>query len=280
MKSGVTQKVPAYFDYLLEAFRQGRQGRFVHLGHWDSPPADDAPLSREEFNAAQTRMNEILLEMAQLQHEQHVLDVGCGLGGTLQRINETFQRVSLVGVNIDPRQLHVCAQLEAVPGNQFHWHEADACRMPFADNSFDRILCIEALFHFQSRQLFFEETARLLRPGGILVISDIVVHRDRVEARMPGFCVAAALNDGYGPWPHPWGKLEELCETASLAGLNCQKTFDATDETLPSHRFTVPQELDEQTDPGDPLARSALMLQWLHKQRLLQYVYLQFSMPS
>jgi SAM-dependent methyltransferase len=49
--------------------------------------------------------------------------------------------------------------------------------LPFADASFAGVISVEAAFHFTSRARFFAETLRVLRPGGVLTMSDIPTNR-------------------------------------------------------------------------------------------------------
>ncbi len=42
----------------------------------------------------------------------------------------------------------------------------DATRLPIADQSIDRVISVEAAFHFRSRRAFFDECFRVLKPGG------------------------------------------------------------------------------------------------------------------
>ena len=272
----MNRAVPLYFDFLIEGFRRGEVGRFVHLGHWDT--ADPMqPGGPGEFERAQERLNAILLDMADLRSGQDILDVGCGFGGTLHEVNRAHSNMRLTGVNIDPRQLDLCGQIEALNGNRINWKQADACRLPFPDNAFDRVLCVEAMFHFASRRAFFREAARVLRQGGVLVASDIVLAESAARLDIPRFCIEAPLRDGYGPWPDLWGNDADHRELGSAASLRCTACVDATANTLPSHRFTCPASADERADPGDPSLRAALMLKWLHHAGHLRYWYMRFE---
>ncbi len=268
--------VPRYFDFLIEGFRRGEVGRHVHLGHWDAGPRPDE-LSAEDFRRAQARLDAALLGMAALGDGQRVLDVGCGFGGTLQTVNERHAGMRLLGVNVDARQLAICRQLEPRGGNRLEWALADACRLPVADASVDRVLCVEAMFHFSSRRAFLREAARALRPGGTLVCSDIVLERSARALQAPGYAIDAALREGYGPWPDVWSEDADHAALAAAAGLRGGHARDATRETLPSHLYTVPPGLDEGNDPGDPVLRAALALRRLHRDGHLKVLYLSFE---
>lgn len=276
----VPPRVPPYFDAMIEGFRRGEAGRQVHLGHWDlsgAPPPGD---SRQEFAAAQRRLDAQMLALADLHDGQQVLDVGCGLGGTLEMIGRDRHRMHLVGVNIDPRQLDICRSVAPVNNNRLDWREADACRLPFADGSFDRVLCVEAMFHFASRRAFFAEAARVLRPGGVLAASDIVA-RSSARALDPGPQVEEAVLAGFGPWPDLWGSDADHRQLGAAAGLHCASLIDATANTAPSHHYTAPRDLDAHSyRGGDTTVRAALALRWLHAEGHLRYFYMRFNKPA
>ncbi|MBL8470771.1 MAG: class I SAM-dependent methyltransferase [Rhodocyclaceae bacterium] len=174
-----TRKPLPYFDFLLDQIAQGNEsltagfGHHVHWGYWPDPRSaacDDAG-----FALAAERLTGELCELAELSSGQRVLDAGCGFGGTVNFLNAHYHDMDLVGLNIDPRQLERAQQLtHPLPGNRIVFCGGDACALPFADASFDRVMAVECIFHFPSRRSFLQEAWRVLRPGGMLVLSDFV----------------------------------------------------------------------------------------------------------
>ena len=262
--------VPRYFDLLIEGFWSGRAGRNVHLGYWDEPPPMAAPCSSHEFETAQARLTEILVGLADLHDGQRVLDVGCGFGGTLEAVGK-WPGVQRAGVNVDRRQLDICRTLPAT-ANPLWLALADACALPFRAASFDRVFCVEAMFHFRTRDAFLHEAAQVLRPGGRLVLSDIVLRRPTDPAALGAAAIEAAIASEYGPWPQPFVTVDEIVKCAQQAGLKLEKTIDATRQTLPTYRVTAPQE--HEGLPPRPTAGS--VLRWLHASGHLSYLCLSF----
>jgi len=263
--------VPSYFDYLIDGFWSGRVGRNVHLGYWDEPPSLATPCSPQEFAAAQARLTDILIGLAELQGGNTVLDVGCGFGGTLEAIGK-WPDMRLTGVNVDRRQLDICRTL-AVGGDPLSLIMADACALPFCPASFDRVICVEAMFHFRARQAFLREAADVLCDGGRLVLSDILLRNPGECASLGAAAIEVAIKREYGPWPQLWIDIDEILDIARQAGLKPDRVIDATRQTLPTYRVTAPQEHDEL--PPRPSAGSAL--RWLHAGGYLSYLCMSFT---
>jgi SAM-dependent methyltransferase len=99
-----------------------------------------------------------------------VLDVACGTGfGVLELCARGFRSA---GVDFDPRLCamvsdaarHFDLRADAVAG--------DACRLPFADGSFDAVMSRSFFEHVYDRNLAITEQLRVIRPGGLLLILD------------------------------------------------------------------------------------------------------------
>jgi len=137
---------------------------WLNLGLWDGDGGDP-----EEASVAVRRLVERLA--ADLPTGGDVLDVGNGLAAQDPVIAEVASPRSLAAVNI------TWSQLEAGRGRLRDAGAlavcADAVRLPFADGSFDGVISVEAAFHFSSRERFLGEAFRVLRPGGVLTMSDL-----------------------------------------------------------------------------------------------------------
>ncbi|MCU0605770.1 MAG: class I SAM-dependent methyltransferase [Desulfobacterales bacterium] len=106
-----------------------------------------------------------------------VLDVGCGSGRhTAAAYRLPGARVLGVDVAADDlsaarERLQLHDRLGAHGGGRWDLCAADACRLPFADSSFDLVICAEVLEHVRSHGRVLSEIARVLRPGGDLAVS-------------------------------------------------------------------------------------------------------------
>jgi MPBQ/MSBQ methyltransferase len=253
--------LPPYFDGLIAARRAGAVGRDVHLGYWDDPPALNVPPVQREFDHAQMRLSERIVDRVPLCPGQAILDVACGFGGTLAAFDRRNDGIALTGLNIDGRQLALCRDAVSRTGNSLSLVRADACALPFPPASFDHAVCVEAMFHFSSRQAFLAEAARVLRPGGLLAITDILFRQpDGVDPAT----IAAIIRREYGPWPELWIEPRAI-QNAALDLLEYQ---DWSAATLPSYRTISP-------DGSAPLNAGA-MFRLLHAGGWLTYAMFLF----
>lgn len=94
---------------------------------------------------------------------KHILDVGCGTGGTLDRLKHIGQPV---GVDLEP----IALELSRERGHT-HLLLASATSLPFADGSFDAVVALDVLEHIPDDAAAAREIARILAPDGTLVVT-------------------------------------------------------------------------------------------------------------
>jgi cyclopropane fatty-acyl-phospholipid synthase-like methyltransferase len=217
----------SYVAGLIAAHAAGHTGDHMHLG-WFAPQHDECD---DALGRAQTAMAERHLHHAAIQDDTVVIDIGCGLGGTLRMLNERQSGTGLIGVNIDPRQLAVARHLTALNGNSLEWIIADAAAFARPGLFCDTLLSVEAMFHFPDMMGFLQAVARVLRPGGRAVISTILLSGEGQADLARSVAVVAR---GYAPWPLPGLTLPQLLGLIDEAGLDLILTEDLTEAVAPT----------------------------------------------
>ena len=95
---------------------------------------------------------------------RRILDLGTGTGAGASWLAERFPDASVAGVDISPEMVERARQnLPAELGARVEFATADAASLPFGDGEFDLISQV-------SVPAFFADTARVLAPGGFLVV--------------------------------------------------------------------------------------------------------------
>ncbi len=134
---------------------------------------DLAPV--DEFHTAGRMATLTALAMTALEAGMHVLDAGCGIGGT-SRCLAVEHGCRVTGIDLTPEYVDVARMLTDRLGL------ADACRfdvgsatdMPYAEATFDAAVSFHVAMNIEDRQAFYGEMARVVRPGGPLCIFDVM----------------------------------------------------------------------------------------------------------
>lgn len=108
-----------------------------------------------------------VLAMLDLCEGDSLLDAACGTGKYVQAGLKTG--AACAGLDFSGEMLAIAAG--KCPGGRFLRHDLMTAPLPFADGSFTKIVLAHALWHLAGPGALFGEFARLLRPGGRLVVS-------------------------------------------------------------------------------------------------------------
>lgn len=106
-----------------------------------------------------------------------VLDLGCGEGRHVISVYVEAEQIQSVGVDLSLNDLRTTRDKfqpfadQTNPDKSFGLSAANALELPFADNTFDKVICSEVLEHIPDYQGALEEIVRVLKPGGLFCAS-------------------------------------------------------------------------------------------------------------
>ncbi len=142
----------------LDDFYRDIWGRHVHHGYWRT--------GRETSAKAAEALAELVAERLLFEPGMSACDIGCGYGETA-RLFASRHAISVEGVTISDRQFQIAVENPA-PGVSIKL--CDWLKNPFPDGHFDRAYAIESSEHIASKQKFFSEAFRILKPGGRIAV--------------------------------------------------------------------------------------------------------------
>jgi ubiquinone/menaquinone biosynthesis C-methylase UbiE len=109
------------------------------------------------------------LEALGLTTDDRVLDLSCGTGRASRLAARTA--ASVIGVDLSPEML-ARATVAAAGIKNVRFELADAERLPFSDGEFTALMCSNAFHHYPDPSQAVHEMARVVAPGGRVVIGD------------------------------------------------------------------------------------------------------------
>lgn len=136
--------------------------------------------------------------------KEKVLDLGCGNGRLLQ----IFKEIDIDYTGVDSSEKLIEIAKKTYPNTKFE--VADALRLPFSSNYFDKIYSIAVLHHIPSAELrlqFLEGVKRVLKPEGLLIFTVWDLWRWRKFGKILKFTILKILGaskldfkDIFAPW--------------------------------------------------------------------------------
>ncbi|HEX4085721.1 MAG TPA: methyltransferase domain-containing protein [Chthoniobacteraceae bacterium] len=148
----------------LDQFYRDVWGDHVHHGLWVR--------GGESHREATLQMVRHVAALGRIGPGARVCDIGCGYGATARMLAADFG-AEVTGVTVSPAQYHYGAAQDAPRVTMVL---GDWLRNPLPDAAFDVAIAIESSEHMPDIAAFFREAARVLRPGGRLVVCSWLAH--------------------------------------------------------------------------------------------------------
>ena len=110
-----------------------------------------------------------ILEELEKESFTDVLDCGCGTGPMIELLHKKYPEKHYTGLDLTPEMIRMekaknLSHTEFVVGDCEH--------LPFAEESFDAVICSNSFHHYPNPQDFFNSVYRVLRKGGRLILRD------------------------------------------------------------------------------------------------------------
>ncbi|MFF4604080.1 SAM-dependent methyltransferase [Streptomyces sp. NPDC001339] len=187
-------------------------GQNLHIGWWDDEAPDVDP---------KDRLTDVLIEQVGLRPGQRLLDAGCGQGRPALRLARASGG-DVTGITVSAEQVTAAtaAAHEAGLVDRVRFELGDVTELPYGDGEFDAVWMMESLMYLGDRQAALREIARVLKPGGVFVLSDYVESAELTEewrkVLLEGFTVGSLPT------------ADQYVEMIGAAGLTIERNHDAT----------------------------------------------------
>lgn len=133
----------------------------------------------DEFHIRGTVATNELIELSGFTPDMHILDVGCGVGGSTRRLSHHIG-CCVTGVDLSDEYIDAAQRLTELfdMRERVRFHAASALDLPFDDNSFDGAWSIQMGMNVEDKQSWLSELYRVVRPGGRVVLYEVCANRN------------------------------------------------------------------------------------------------------
>lgn len=205
---------PELEDSILDAL--------VRTGHDLNRLEPDDLLAVDEFHVGGVQATRDLARAAGITAGSTVLDVGSGIGGPARLFAHHFG-ATVVGVDVTPEFVRTATSLTGRTGlsENVAFIEGSGLRLPFTDDEFDVATMIHVGMNIADKPALFTEVSRVLRPGGVFALYDIMI-----------------TSAGEMAYPQPWaptadisfvGSPDDYTKALQAAGFTVESTTDRRD---------------------------------------------------
>jgi len=206
---------------LLERIFKGLEAAGTDLNRLQ--PEDLAPV--DEYHIGGREATAHAIDKMSLSEDQHVLDIGCGIGGTARYMAEKIG-CKVTGIDLTPEYISIAKTLTDLTGlgSKVTYKVASALDMPFESKTFDAVITIHVAMNIPERATLYSEIARVMKPGATLCIYDVMKKSDESFSFPVPWAESAVTSHLTTP--------EEMRTLLNDAGFDVREVDDRTDFAL------------------------------------------------
>jgi len=176
----------------------------------------------DEFHIRGNVATKELIQLSDFTPDMHILDVGCGVGGSTRRLSHETG-CCVTGIDLSEQYIDAAERLTKLLNMQerVKFHAASALALPFDDNTFDGAWAIQMNMNVEDKLSWLKEVYRVLKPGGRAILYEV-----------------CGSNNTPVHFPVPWAQdstmsflvpPEEFRGVITLAGFDIEGWEDKTD---------------------------------------------------
>ena len=148
-------KIQQHYNTISQYY-QSLWGDHIHHGYFEN--------GNETVAEATQKLIDLLLEKIDVKPGNHVLDIGCGLGGSARYMAKKFG-CKVTGITISEEQVRLAREASAEMKNKPEFLLQDANDLDWS-TEFDLIWSVEMIAHLQDRKMFFKRVKKAMKKEG------------------------------------------------------------------------------------------------------------------
>lgn len=148
-----------------------QDGGYLSFGYWTE--------NIKHYRQAVDALINKILQFEKPNTSGKILNVACGYGAETKKIFDCIRPNKIIAIDITEDHINFAKERNALKSNseQIEFKKMDACKLDFESDSFDYVIGIEGPAHFNTREVFLQNTFRVLKKDGVLLLSDIMVDK-------------------------------------------------------------------------------------------------------
>ena len=124
------------------------------------------------FDLGNIFLNNFMKEILSLEKTDHVLEIGFGPGGLINKMAEITTRGVVEGIDFSPVMLKQASKVNKhhISAGRVRLHKGESAILPFDTESINKLCSINTIYFWNEPDTYFSEMYRVIKPGGMIVI--------------------------------------------------------------------------------------------------------------